>query len=80
MPRILALQEVLKTANVSAMFAAHLHRRGWHEPEAERPYPMIVGGGPKSATLTRCDIVGGTMRISQFDMSGERVVDEEIKG
>ncbi len=79
-PRILALQEVLKTANVSAMFAAHLHRRGWHEPEAERPYPMIVGGGPKSATLTRCDIVGGTMRISQFDMSGERVVDEEIKG
>ncbi|MBP5320368.1 MAG: metallophosphoesterase [Kiritimatiellae bacterium] len=82
--RLRKLQEVLKTAKVSAMFAAHLHRRGWHDPIPERPYPMIVGGGPypepknpiHSATLTRCDIEGDTMRISQFDVTGTKVVDK----
>ena len=84
------LSALLKGANVSLALAAHLHRSANDNPNADHPYPVIVGGGPREepeerrkafgdATLTRCDYDADELVVVQTNIRGERLFERHIK-
>ena len=85
--RLDALNEVWKTANVTLMMGAHLHWWCWLDPWPGRPYPLVVGGGPRlgnpakhdNATLTKCRLEGSLLAVKVLDQTGKAVVDKAIK-
>lgn len=84
------MSALLKGANVSLALAAHLHRSANDCPNADHPYPVIVGGGPREepeerrkafgdATLTRCDYDADELVVVQTNIRGERLFERHIK-
>ncbi|MDD4622256.1 MAG: metallophosphoesterase [Kiritimatiellae bacterium] len=75
---VTGLYEVLRTANVTAMFSGHVHIGAFDEPSDEHPYPVIVGGGHSDpvrcrlteALLTRCDVSSASFRVRQYALDG----------
>jgi len=75
---VTGLFEALRTANVTAMFAGHVHIGTFDEPSEEHPYPVIVGGGHTDpakrrlteALLTRCDVGTASFRVRQYALDG----------
>ena len=52
--RLAALDGILANAGVTLTMGAHWHNWRWHPSVPERPYPMIVGGGPKLGVPKSC--------------------------
>jgi len=83
LPRLAELEAVLATANVTLALGAHMHERSKSAPAKNRPYPMIVGGGPKLdatnplhlPTATRVDVTEAGVKVSQFDSTGAKVAE-----
>lgn len=84
--RLDALNEVWKNANVTLMMGAHLHWWCWRDAWPGRPYPLVVGGGPRlgspekcdNATLAKCRLEGGRLSVKVLDQTGKAVVDKAI--
>jgi len=86
LPRLDAMDAILKQANVTLCMSAHLHHWGWHDATVVRPYPMIVGGGLKlgnpqshdNATLVKCRLCAGKLTVQLFDQTGRVAIDKAI--
>ncbi|MBR1871471.1 MAG: metallophosphoesterase [Kiritimatiellae bacterium] len=87
LPRLDALFATLAEANVTLFLGAHLHNWNWHAPIPQRPYPMLVGGGPelanpnphKNATLAKCTLSpANILSVNLLSAAGEVLVSEEI--
>ena len=84
--RLDALNEVWKVANVTLMMSAHLHWWGWLNAWPGRPYPLVVGGGPRlgnpakhdNATLTKCRLEGSRLSVKVLDQTGKIVIDKVV--
>ena len=84
--RLNALNEVWKTAHVTLMMGAHLHWWCWMDAWHGRPYPLVVGGGPRlgnpakhdNATLTKCRLEGNRLSVKVLDQTGKIVIDKVI--
>lgn len=84
--RLDALNEVWKAANVTLMMGAHLHWWCWSDPWEGRPYPLVVGGGPRlgnpakhdNATLTKCRLEGNRLSVRVLDQTGKTVIDKTV--
>ena len=84
--RLDALNEVWKTANVTLMMGAHLHWWCWSDPWEGRPYPLVVGGGPRlgnpakhdNATLTKCRLEDNRLSVKVLDQTGKTVIDKVV--
>ena len=84
--RLDALNEVWKTANVTLMMGAHLHWWCWMDPWPGRPYPLVVGGGPRlgnsgkrdNATLTKCRLEGNRLLVKMLDQTGKTIIEKGI--
>ena len=84
--RLDALNEVWKRANVTLMMGAHLHWWGWFDAWSGRPYPLVVGGGPRlgnpekhdNATLTKCRLEDNRLSVKVLDQTGKAVIDKVI--
>lgn len=85
--RLNHMDDILKNANVTLAMGAHLHNWGFHAPIPDRPYPLVVGGGPKlgepigksSATLVKCHCKGGAIAVRILDETGKVVSSENVK-
>ena len=85
--RLDALNEVWKTANVTLMMGAHLHWWCWCDAWSGRPYPLVVGGGPRlgnpekhdNATLTKCRLEGDRLSVKVLDQTGKTVIDKKLQ-
>ena len=84
--RLAMLDGILAKAGVTLTMAAHWHNWRWHPPVPERPYPMIVGGGPKlgnpklrkSATLVKCRLDASGLSVKLLDETGAVVINEKV--
>ena len=85
--RLDRMDEILKNANVTLAMGAHLHNWGFHAPIPARPYPLVVGGGPKlggtigksNATLVKCYCKGGAITVKILDETGKVVASETLR-
>ena len=84
--RLNALNEVWKTAHVTLMMGAHLHWWCWMDTWPGRPYPLVVGGGPRlgnpakhdNATITKCRLEDNRLSVKVLDQTGKIVIDKVI--
>jgi hypothetical protein len=84
--RLAMLDGILAKAGVTLTMAAHWHNWRWHPPVPERPYPMIVGGGPKlgnpklrkSATLVKCRLDASGLSVKLLDETGAVAINEKV--
>lgn len=84
--RLSVLDAILDGANVTLTMAAHMHDWRWHAAVPERPYPMIVGGGPRlgnplghgNATLVKCRLDASGLSVKMLDQTGAVVIDEKV--
>jgi hypothetical protein len=87
LPRLAEADAILKQANVSLCMSANLHHWGWHDATAERPYPMVVGGGPKlgdpqsqdNATLVKCRFSDNCLSVKVLDHTGNVRIDKTLR-
>ena len=85
--RLDCMDAILKGANVTLAMGAHLHNWGFHAPIPERPYPLVVGGGPKlgqplkpsSATLVKCHCSDDAISVRIIDETGKAVISEIVR-
>jgi hypothetical protein len=86
LPRLDELDAILKDAGVTLAMGAHMHRWQWCEPNARRPYPLIIGGGNRlekplsrgNATLVKCRLTGAGLSVRLLDQTGAVRVDKTI--
>lgn len=84
--RLAILDGILAKAGVTLTMAAHWHNWRWHPAVPERPYPMIVGGGPKlgapkshkNATLVKCRLDASGLSVKLLDQTGSVVINEKV--
>lgn len=84
--RLRKLHAVLEKAGVTLLLGAHLHNRACDEARPERPYPMVVGGGPKlndkrewaRPTLTLCTIQGDHLTVRQLSSEGKVLAEKDV--
>jgi len=65
--------EVLQKNKVDAVISGHTHRHGFHEPNNEHNYYVIIGGGPKEGERTFIDVSaeGRKLEVSLVKETGE---------
>jgi hypothetical protein len=86
LPRLGRMDAILKNAGVTLAMAGHTHFWDWQDPTAARPYPVIVGGGPKlgdpkdrrNATLVKSRLSGGTLVVKLLDQTGAVALEKKI--
>ena len=84
--RLDALNEIWASANVTLMMGGHTHWWLWSDPWPERPYPLVVGGGPylgnpenhDNATLTKCSLQGKTLSVKMLDQTGKTIMEKTL--
>lgn len=85
--RLDRMDAILKDAGVSLAMGAHLHNWGFHAPIENRPYPLIVGGGPslgrpngkRNATLVKCRFSEKKISVKLLAETGEELLSEIVK-
>ena len=82
------IYQTLGEANLTLMCAGHMHDAAFIEPAEERPYPLVIGGGPAekrgkngsvgNATATHVNIGKSAITIRQTDLNGEEVFTKQV--
>ncbi|GAA3576055.1 metallophosphoesterase family protein [Snuella lapsa] len=66
---------VFKKYNIDMVISGHTHRYGVHPPNDDHPYPVIIGGGPKtgSRTLIQFHADQNNLEVKMIRDDGEMV-------
>lgn len=67
--------DLLVKGKADLMISGHTHKHAFHGPSNERPYPLLVGGGPRphEATLIRGQAKTGKLDLHLEMFSGKNV-------
>lgn len=65
--------DLLVKGKADLMISGHTHQFAYHGSSAERPYPLLVGGGPKphEATLIRGRVTGNKLDLNVEFLNGK---------
>lgn len=88
--RMKGLSKVFAGANISIALCAHMHHSANDDPNADHPYPVVVGGGvgraPENkrgkfldATLTRCEYDRHELVVTQTNILGEKLFERRVR-
>lgn len=72
--------DALDGAGIDLAIAGHTHRPAYHEPEADRDYPVVIGGAnePENATVIRVEADQATMRLRTILTNGTVLEEREF--
>lgn len=67
--------DLLVEGQADLMISGHTHKHAYHGPSTARPYPLLVGGGPKpqEATLIRGRVKAGKLTLGLEMLNGTKV-------
>ena len=83
---ITEMYRTLGDAGLTLLCAGHVHDGSFVPPEAGRPFPMAIGGGPYDkrgkfnsiATVTRVTVKKDALTVRQYDLNGDEVFNVNV--
>ncbi|GGH30631.1 metallophosphoesterase [Sphingobacterium alkalisoli] len=54
---------IFRANNVDLVISGHTHRHGVHPPDADHPYPVVIGGGSKDGSRTVIHLEANETRL-----------------
>lgn len=68
---------ILERHNITLMISAHLHKFGYLEASQERPWPLLLGGGP---LLENATCIHAKANSNELVVTSEKLSNKEVQG